>query len=181
MTYKRRGAQSSETSNRKYHNSDEEHSDESSLKNTEVTREARGAVRARGLRRSRRVEKRSHKTYYIDNREIIMRSRSHTLIITPDITSPTSNKRQQSRRSTPIVEPLIIVEPAQSQHSTSIKAFDKNGKIVLDDSTSILREEVPSDNYSKKKNNKDHEDDEPSEDQTMFGDTSFKSYDKLFE
>jgi len=39
--------------------------------------------------------------------------------------------------------------------------LDKNSKIVLDDSTSVLREEVPSDNYSKKKDNEDHEDDEP--------------------
>ncbi|CAG8760294.1 4723_t:CDS:2, partial [Funneliformis caledonium] len=136
MTYKRRGAQSSETSNQKYRNSDKEHSDESSLRNTEVTRGARGAVRARGLRRSRRVEERSLLNFShqststtsqlsstqqsIDNKEIIMRSRSHTPIIAPDITSPIPNERQQSRRSTPIVEPPIIVEPAQSQHSTSI-------------------------------------------------------------
>ncbi|CAG8735398.1 516_t:CDS:1, partial [Funneliformis caledonium] len=61
------------------------------------------------------------------------------------------------------------------------KALDKNGKIALDDSTSVLREEVPSDNYSKKKDNEDHEDDEPPKDQTMFGDISFKSYNELFE
>ncbi|CAG8744261.1 5735_t:CDS:2 [Funneliformis caledonium] len=83
MTYKRREAQFLETSNQKYHKSDEEHSDEIYLRNTEVTRE---------------------------------------------------------------------------------EAFDKNGKIALDDSISVLCEEVLSDNYSKKKDNKDHEDDEPPKD-----------------
>jgi len=53
----------------------------------------------------------------VDDREIIMKSRSHTPIITPDITSPT---RQQSRRSTESPERTPIAEPAQSQHSTPI-------------------------------------------------------------
>ena len=124
---------------------------------------ARGAVRARGLRRSKRVEDRSREPYAgeeeeeeeeeevlnsshqststtqrssssqqsamstiiidpVDNREITMWSRSHTPIMTPDIMSPISTERQQSRRSTPIGEPPIgeppIVETAQSRHST---------------------------------------------------------------
>ncbi|CAG8600480.1 4713_t:CDS:1, partial [Funneliformis caledonium] len=61
------------------------------------------------------------------------------------------------------------------------KALDKNSKITLDNLTLVLREEVLSNIYSKKKDNKDHKDDEPPEDQMIFGNTSFKSYDELFE
>ncbi|RIA88606.1 hypothetical protein C1645_826126 [Glomus cerebriforme] len=45
---------------------------------------------------------------------IILQLRPHT-----PITLPTPTERQRSRRSTPIVE-LLIAEPAQSQHSTSM-------------------------------------------------------------
>lgn len=57
----------------------------------------------------------------------------------------------------------------------------KNGQINLSDSTSILQEEAP-DISSKKKSTDDNEDEEEQpEDETMFNDASFKTYDKLFD
>ncbi|RIA78998.1 hypothetical protein C1645_841825 [Glomus cerebriforme] len=47
--------------------------------------------------------------------------------------------------------------------------------------TSVLRKEMP-DNYSKNKSTNDNDDEEElPEDETIFNDTSFITYDKLFE
>ncbi|RIA90011.1 hypothetical protein C1645_823985 [Glomus cerebriforme] len=69
MPYKCWEAKFSEVSNQKYHKSDEEHNDESSSRNTEVTKGARGLVHARGLRRSKHIVDRSHKTYAKEDEE----------------------------------------------------------------------------------------------------------------
>ncbi|CAI2181729.1 16511_t:CDS:2 [Funneliformis geosporum] len=65
-------SQSSEASNQKYSKSDEKNSDKNSSKNTEVIRDVRGtrsAVYARGLRKSKCVEKRYHETDVIGKEE----------------------------------------------------------------------------------------------------------------
>ncbi|RIA82593.1 hypothetical protein C1645_835119 [Glomus cerebriforme] len=63
MPYKHREAKFLEVSNQKYHKSDEEHSDESSSRNTEITKGARGTVHARNLRRSKCVVDHSCEIY----------------------------------------------------------------------------------------------------------------------
>ncbi|RIA80004.1 hypothetical protein C1645_839462 [Glomus cerebriforme] len=52
----------------------------------------------------------------------------------------------------------------------------KIGQIKLSNLTSVLRKEMP-DNYSKNKSTDDNNEEEPSENEMMFNDTSFITYD----
>ncbi|RIA91688.1 hypothetical protein C1645_821715 [Glomus cerebriforme] len=60
-------------------------------------------------------------------------------------------------------------------------AIDKTGQIKLSNSISVLHKEMP-DNYSKNKSTDDNDnEEEPLEDEMIFNNTSFITYDKLFD
>ncbi|CAI2166371.1 16623_t:CDS:2 [Funneliformis geosporum] len=124
MSYKRREAQSSEASNQNIVNQ---------MRNIVI-----------------KVHQEIQKLQETQEREIIM-SRSHTPIMTPDITLPTSTEKQQSRRSTPIVK-LAIIESAQN--SNKKLSSDKNNELSLkvfnNGYNAICAEFFPTNMWSKK-------------------------------
>ncbi|RIA79599.1 hypothetical protein C1645_840304 [Glomus cerebriforme] len=140
----------------------EEHSDESSSRNTEVTRGAKSAVHAKGLRRSKYIIDHFRKIYAKEDeneekKEEVLNSSHQSTSTTPQLSSTQQSLSQQS------------------------DAIDKTGQIKLSDSILVLREEMP-DNYSKNKSTDNNDDDEKlPEDETMFNDTSFIIYNKLFD